>query len=47
MDDAIVIILKEYNLMIGERTAEQIKITIGSATAEQIKNPWTSEVEIW
>jgi Actin-like ATPase involved in cell morphogenesis len=32
MDDAIVsYIKKEYNLMIGDRTAEQIKITIGSA----------------
>jgi rod shape-determining protein MreB len=33
MDDAIAYyIKKEYNLMIGERTAEQIKITIGSAS---------------
>jgi rod shape-determining protein MreB len=32
MDDAIIFyIKKEYNLMIGERTAEEIKITIGSA----------------
>lgn len=32
MDDAIVHYVKRtYNLMIGERTAEQIKITIGSA----------------
>ncbi|SHM62498.1 rod shape-determining protein MreB [Caldanaerovirga acetigignens] len=32
MDEAIVnYIKKEYNLMIGERTAEEIKITIGSA----------------
>lgn len=32
LDDAIVhYIKKEYNLMIGERTAEDIKITIGSA----------------
>ncbi|MCG0275254.1 MAG: rod shape-determining protein [Thermosediminibacteraceae bacterium] len=32
MDEAIVShIKKEYNLMIGERTAEEIKITIGSA----------------
>lgn len=32
MDDAIVHYIKRtYNLMIGERTAEQIKITIGSA----------------
>ena len=32
MDDAIIFyIKKEYNLMIGERTAEEIKINIGSA----------------
>jgi rod shape-determining protein MreB len=32
LDDAIIsYIKKEYNLMIGERTAEEIKITIGSA----------------
>ena len=32
LDDAIIYyIKKEYNLMIGERTAEDIKITIGSA----------------
>jgi len=32
MDEAIVYyVKKEYNLMIGERTAEEIKITIGSA----------------
>ena len=35
MDEAIIYyIKKEYNLMIGERTAEQIKITIGSAAPE-------------
>ena len=34
MDDAIIsYIKKEYNLMIGERTAEEIKISIGSAPA--------------
>lgn len=32
LDDAIIFyIKKEYNLMVGERTAEEIKITIGSA----------------
>src|SRR5690554_6080146 len=32
LDDAIIFyIKKEYNLMIGERTAEEIKITVGSA----------------
>ena len=36
MDDAIVnYIKKTYNLMIGERTAEEIKIQIGSAYHEQ------------
>ncbi|HZJ83810.1 MAG TPA: rod shape-determining protein [Clostridia bacterium] len=35
MDDAIILyIKKEYNLMIGERTAEEIKISIGSAFAK-------------
>ncbi|OEF98346.1 rod shape-determining protein [Desulfuribacillus alkaliarsenatis] len=34
MDDAIIQHIKrEYNLMIGERTAEQLKMTIGSAIA--------------
>ena len=32
MDESIIsYIKKEYNLMIGERTAEEIKIAIGSA----------------
>ncbi len=36
MDVAIVnYVKKEYNLLIGERTAEEIKIDIGSALAEQ------------
>lgn len=36
MDDAIVQYIKRnYNLMIGERTAEEIKITIGSAITPQ------------
>lgn len=35
LDDSIVNYIKrEYSLMIGERTAEEIKITIGSADAE-------------
>jgi len=35
LDDSIIaFIKKEYNLMIGERTAENIKITIGSADKE-------------
>lgn len=37
MDEAIVYyIKKEYNLMIGERTAEEIKINIGSASPEVV-----------
>ena len=32
MDDAIISwVKKEYNLMLGERTAEQVKMAIGSA----------------
>lgn len=35
MDDAIITyIRKKYNVLIGERTAEQIKMTIGSAVCE-------------
>jgi len=35
MDEAIVHYIKrEYNLMIGERTAEEVKITVGSASPE-------------
>ena len=34
MDEAIIQHIKrEYNLLIGERTAEEIKITMGSAVA--------------
>ena len=43
MDEAIVqYIKKRYNLLIGERTAEEIKITIG--TAMKIENPDTMEI---
>lgn len=43
MDEAIVqYIKKECNLLIGERTAEEIKITIG--TAMKIENPDTMEI---
>lgn len=39
MDDAIVNYLKrKYNLLIGERTAEQIKITVGTAYPDE-ENP--------
>jgi len=38
MDDAITnYVKKEYNLMIGERTAEEIKIAIGSAFPNEIE----------
>ena len=44
MDEAIIQYLRRnYNLMIGERTAEQIKINIGSAMA--LKEPLTMEVK--
>jgi len=44
MDEAIVQFLRRnYNLLIGERTAEQIKITIGAAIP--LKEPLTMEVK--
>jgi rod shape-determining protein MreB len=44
MDDAIMQFLKrKYNLLIGERTAEMIKITIGSA--HPLDKPLTMEVK--
>ncbi|MBC7928256.1 MAG: rod shape-determining protein [Bryobacteraceae bacterium] len=44
MDDAIMQYLKrKYNLLIGERTAEQIKITIGSAYP--LDRPMTMEIK--
>jgi rod shape-determining protein MreB len=44
MDDAIMQYLKrKYNLLIGERTAEQIKITIGSA--HPLSHPHTMEIK--
>jgi rod shape-determining protein MreB len=44
MDDAIMSYLKrKYNLLIGERTAEQIKMTIGSAYP--LDNPMTMEIK--
>lgn len=43
MDEAIVqYIKKRYNLLIGERTAEEIKITIG--TAMKVESPDTMEI---
>ena len=44
MDEAIIKYLrKKYNLLIGERTAEQVKIEIGSAY--QLDKPMTMEVK--
>ena len=44
MDDAIVQYLKrKYNLLIGERTSEQVKIEIGSAWP--LKEELTMEIE--
>jgi rod shape-determining protein MreB and related proteins len=44
MDDAIMQYLKrKYNLLIGERTAEQIKITVGSAYP--LDRPLTMEIK--
>lgn len=44
MDDAIMQYLKrKYNLLIGERTAEQIKITVGSA--HPLSHPQTMEIK--
>jgi rod shape-determining protein MreB len=44
MDEAIFSYLKrKYNLLIGERTAEQIKIDIGSAYP--LENPLTMEIK--
>jgi len=41
LDDAIVhYIKKEYNLMVGERTAEEIKMSIASAYPRRKKNRW-------
>ena len=42
MDEAIVYdIKKEYNLMIGERTAEEVQITLGSAHRKLKMKQWT------
>ena len=44
MDEALMHYLKrKYNLLIGERTAEQIKIEVGSAY--QLENPLTMEIK--
>lgn len=44
MDDAIIqYVKKEYNLLIGERTAEEVKIKIGSAYP--LENELTIEIK--
>lgn len=46
MDEAIIAYIKrKYNLMIGDRTAEQIKIEVGSAYAVDSANPKTMEIK--
>ena len=43
-DEAIVAHMKRaYNLMIGERTAEEIKIRVGSAFLWSRNSPWRSK----
>lgn len=46
MDEAIMAYIKRrYNLMIGDRTAEQIKIEIGSACKTNTKEPGTMDIK--
>ncbi|MFR5619891.1 MAG: rod shape-determining protein [Clostridium sp.] len=46
-DEAIIgKIKKDKSFVIGEKTAEQIKITIGSAYADRM-NLWTYAAAIW
>ena len=46
MDRAIIQYVKrKYNLLIGERTAERVKITVGSALLSESKNDETVEVK--
>jgi rod shape-determining protein MreB len=46
MDEAIMSYIKRrYNLMIGDRTAEQIKIEVGSAYAMNADEPKTMEIK--
>ncbi len=48
MDEAIVNYLKKkYNLLIGERTAEQIKIAIGTAYLTMKSARCMSRAAIW
>ena len=45
MDDAIITyVRKKYNLLIGERTAEQIKIGIGSACPNEAEDENSMEI---
>jgi len=44
-DEALVRYMRrKYNVMIGERTAEELKINIGTALAEETKTPATMEI---
>lgn len=46
MDEAIIAYVKrKYNLMIGDRTSEQIKIEVGSAFETDPNNPMTMEIK--
>lgn len=46
MDEAIIAYVKrKYNLMIGDRTSEQIKIEVGSAFEIDHNNPMTMEIK--
>ena len=47
MDDSIIqYIKKSYNLMIGERTAEALKLEIGSAGEPKVSSLWKFAVVI-
>lgn len=46
MDESIIAYVKrKYNLMIGDRTSEQIKIEVGSACETDHNNPMTMEIK--
>ena len=49
MDEAIINYVKrKYNMLIGERTAENVKMTIGTAVADgEDARPWRSRAATW
>ena len=48
MDEAIINYVKrKYNMLIGERTAEQVKMTIATASAEGRLRRWRSRAATW